>query len=648
MDGSHLPAAMAGRPRRATAATTTTTTPTAAADALSASGTRRRRRRALSDDEDEDDDADATESNDDPEYATATTAAIVRIPTTTVGPPRRSGRSAAHTIAASDSSLSDHEAAVVTADDAGAGAVRRVRVRNYNANVPSLPAVAAMPPPPLPAQQQQQLQSHLQQQLQQQHLHQYQAPLPLPAAPPVMGGSRRSTRQSAQVARSAYVEHDEDDDDDDFDSWAGGNGGASMGTDSAAGFADAELDEEEDDDDDSRLGGDVDRMDVDVVDYNPRRPAAATGAGAARGGRGGSTKGAVRGRGGRGGARRGAGRRPGSTKRADAGPPPSKRQRTSAGSAAGAARRVVNEDYDDDDDDDAALMHGNDATDDDDDDDGNTAYGGPVLAADVDGLTHAHTLFPPIPPGAVGTAFPRGTSWKVSYDAVHIPFAFFEPKQVETILAHRPLPAAETDGAAPVAQAVGESSDPAAFEFLVKYKNLSYQHREWVPASVITASSHGLQRIRRFLNKRDNGGDRDTAASVAWGDEGFNPSYLRLDRILDEGEVASHAGAETDVYYLVKWDNLPYDQATWERREDCEEWDKEIVDAFVARRAVDNFKRAYMSRPIMRPSVDAWVPYKESPEFKNGNRLREYQLEGVSWLVHCWLRNQSSIMADEM
>ena len=34
--------------------------------------------------------------------------------------------------------------------------------------------------------------------------------------------------------------------------------------------------------------------------------------------------------------------------------------------------------------------------------------------------------------------------------------------------------------------------------------------------------------------------------------------------------------------------------------------------------------------------------------YKNGNTLRPYQLEGLNWLLYCWLHRQSCIIADEM
>lgn len=40
--------------------------------------------------------------------------------------------------------------------------------------------------------------------------------------------------------------------------------------------------------------------------------------------------------------------------------------------------------------------------------------------------------------------------------------------------------------------------------------------------------------------------------------------------------------------------------------------------------------------PQPRPSASSWKKLEESREYKNANTLREYQLEGVNWLLFNW------------
>ena len=49
-----------------------------------------------------------------------------------------------------------------------------------------------------------------------------------------------------------------------------------------------------------------------------------------------------------------------------------------------------------------------------------------------------------------------------------------------------------------------------------------------------------------------------------------------------------------------------------------------------------------------RPQAFQWKKIEKSPEYKDGNTLRDYQLEGLNWLSFCWYKRQNCILADEM
>lgn len=53
-------------------------------------------------------------------------------------------------------------------------------------------------------------------------------------------------------------------------------------------------------------------------------------------------------------------------------------------------------------------------------------------------------------------------------------------------------------------------------------------------------------------------------------------------------------------------------------------------------------------KPKKKPKLIDFKKKEESPVYKNGNRLREYQLEGVNWLMFCWYGGKNAILADEM
>jgi len=51
---------------------------------------------------------------------------------------------------------------------------------------------------------------------------------------------------------------------------------------------------------------------------------------------------------------------------------------------------------------------------------------------------------------------------------------------------------------------------------------------------------------------------------------------------------------------------------------------------------------------VSRPPPADFKKKKEPLVYKNNNRLRQYQLEGLNWLLFCWYTRQNCILADEM
>lgn len=165
------------------------------------------------------------------------------------------------------------------------------------------------------------------------------------------------------------------------------------------------------------------------------------------------------------------------------------------------------------------------------------------------------------------------------------------------------------------------------YEFLVKYKNRSFVHCEWVPQVLIERAKLGKQRLQRFLAK---GPECDP-------DSPFDIEYLEVDRVLDSEE------RDGTLHYFVKWQGLPYSESTWESSE-------EVNDAH----AVAEYER-HNELPAQRVDYNAATPrpppgeWKEiEATFKDDNQLRMYQKEGMNWLRWCWYNRRNSILADEM
>uniref|UniRef100_A0A8C9RMR2 Chromodomain helicase DNA binding protein 8 n=1 Tax=Scleropages formosus TaxID=113540 RepID=A0A8C9RMR2_SCLFO len=157
----------------------------------------------------------------------------------------------------------------------------------------------------------------------------------------------------------------------------------------------------------------------------------------------------------------------------------------------------------------------------------------------------------------------------------------------------------------------------------------SYMHCEWATLEQLEKDKRIHQKLKRFKTKQ-----------AQMRHEPFNPDYVEVDRILDESHSVDKDNGEPLVYYLVKWCSLPYEDATWELKEDVDD------------SKIEEFRKIQERQPRLkrtpRPPANSWKKLEESRVYKNGNTLREYQLEGVNWLLFNWYNRQNCILADEM
>ncbi|XP_052817121.1 chromodomain-helicase-DNA-binding protein 8-like isoform X4 [Mya arenaria] len=173
-------------------------------------------------------------------------------------------------------------------------------------------------------------------------------------------------------------------------------------------------------------------------------------------------------------------------------------------------------------------------------------------------------------------------------------------------------------------------------EYFVKYKNFSYLHCEWrTEAEIQDKRIQG--KIKRYRQKKQQAVD-------VYDDEEelFNPDYVEVDRVLEESKVIDPITQEESTHYLVKWRSLAYEDSTWELQQDV---DPEKVKIF---KRVSALPPEEEREHKARPKASDWTELKEHREYKGGNQLREYQLEGVNWLTFNWYKKQNCILADEM
>ncbi|XP_075405819.1 chromodomain-helicase-DNA-binding protein 7 isoform X2 [Tenrec ecaudatus] len=171
-------------------------------------------------------------------------------------------------------------------------------------------------------------------------------------------------------------------------------------------------------------------------------------------------------------------------------------------------------------------------------------------------------------------------------------------------------------------------------EFYVKYKNFSYLHCQWASVEDLEKDKRIQQKIKRFKAKQ---GQNKFLSEIE--DDLFNPDYVEVDRIMDF-TCSTDDGGEPVTHYLVKWCSLPYEDSTWELSKDIDQ------------AKIEEFERLMSREPeterVERPPADDWKKSESSREYKNNNKLREYQLEGVNWLLFNWYNMRNCILADEM
>ncbi|VDN01887.1 unnamed protein product [Thelazia callipaeda] len=165
--------------------------------------------------------------------------------------------------------------------------------------------------------------------------------------------------------------------------------------------------------------------------------------------------------------------------------------------------------------------------------------------------------------------------------------------------------------------------------YFVKYKNKAYIHCEWKSQEeLIAGDRRAAAKLKRFHQKRAQNSDQDE-------EEQFNSDFVVVERILDANKF------DGKDFVLVKWKSLPYEDVTWEKMEIIPQ-DK--IEAYKQRNAYNPLK--VKLKP--RPSASDWRKIPEDIIFKDGNQLREYQFEGVNWLLYCYYNKQNCILADEM
>ncbi|GAB6031265.1 choline dehydrogenase 5 [Chamberlinius hualienensis] len=221
-------------------------------------------------------------------------------------------------------------------------------------------------------------------------------------------------------------------------------------------------------------------------------------------------------------------------------------------------------------------------------------------------------------------------------------------------------------------------------EFFIKWVDKSYWHCSWISELQLDVFHPAM--YRNYCRKTDmeepppledgsccgESQARKRSNNIQQGDPynledrfyryGIRPEWLTVHRVINHKTMR-----DGRTYYLVKWRDLPYDQASYEE-EDADIPDlKKAIDYYLDLRSAADYggkkKKGGKSKkkgkgddeekitpPPEKPVVDIRKKYESQQEFTDvtGMTLHPYQLEGVNWLRFSWSQATDTILADEM
>lgn len=238
-------------------------------------------------------------------------------------------------------------------------------------------------------------------------------------------------------------------------------------------------------------------------------------------------------------------------------------------------------------------------------------------------------------------------------------------KTIEKILAHR-IGQVGATGELTTAYHVETNGDPnnkqseqKELQFLIKWKSWSHLHNSWESEkSLSELDPKCIKKIEIYWKREEEIKDWKKTASpedIEYYDcqeemaEELRQQHMHVERV-----IAHNAYKDTDVEYLCKWQGLPYSECTWEDSKFIEKFNKKIEE-YYQRQQSECIPSKACKVLRNRPKFTA---IKEQPCYLGNNsstedqasvlELRDYQLDGLNWLVYSWCKQNSVILADEM
>lgn len=206
-------------------------------------------------------------------------------------------------------------------------------------------------------------------------------------------------------------------------------------------------------------------------------------------------------------------------------------------------------------------------------------------------------------------------------------------------------------------------SDQKELQFFIKWKSWSHLHNSWESEKTLSElDPKCIKKIEIYWKREEDFKEWKKSATpedIEYHDcqeemaDELRQQHMNVERVISHNDYK--------VEYLCKWQGLPYSECTWEDGKLIERKFSKKIEEYLNRERSQSIPSKMCKVLRNRPK---FVALKEQPTYLGGSppqaneeepsptqpalELRDYQLDGLNWLVYSWCKSNSVILADEM